>query len=117
MQTKLKYKFRGKRVDNGEYVYGDLISIWEDGQEYPRIRSTRDYYTDKNGNRVADCFYYDVLPESVAMLVYVDKTGKEYYEGDIMERDGRYWKASLVMKWIEVAKPQKQMSLELGLSA
>jgi len=77
-----KIKFRGRDIKTGKYVFGDFITPWADDQKFPRIRSTRDYYKDQNGNKVADCVYYDVYPNSVSQLIAIDKHGYEIYEGD-----------------------------------
>lgn len=57
------YKFRGKRFDNGELIYGDL-SI----SSRPAIGNGRDWFL--------------VEPESVAQFVGFDADGNEIYEGD-----------------------------------
>lgn len=60
-------KFRGKRVDTGEFVYGDLAHNF--GEMFV-------------GNRKVD-------PDSVAQLVGYDKDGREVYETDyIIEYNG-----------------------------
>ena len=57
-------KFRGKRVDNGDLIYGDIahteIGILMKG--------------------------FEVDPESVAQFVGYDKNGAEVYEGDTVIR-------------------------------
>lgn len=58
-------KFRGKRVNNGEFIYGQLTHV------HPK------FYV---GGR-------EVKPESVAQLVGYDCDGREVYEGDILVDD------------------------------
>ena len=55
-------KFRGKRVNNGEFIYGNLAHV------HP------EFYV---GGREVD-------PDSVAQLVGYDCDGREVYEGDII---------------------------------
>lgn len=73
-----KIKFRGKRVDNGQYVYGDLLT---GGNEFAIINDT---------------VRAMVVPNSVAQLVGRDKHGKEIFEGDtLIHASGEEWIAAL----------------------
>lgn len=80
-------KFRGRDVETGAFVYGSLV---DHGESY----GYRYWIYPIDGGR-----NYPVEPESVAQLMYV--ADKEYYEGDVLERDGRKWRGSLVMRWTE----------------
>lgn len=80
-------EFRGKRVDNGEYVYGDLVHV--KGVPYIYVADSRFAEADT---------YYDIEPNSVAQLVGRDANGKKVYEDDILLNDGEFineWQAHL----------------------
>lgn len=65
--TKIPIKFRGKRIDNGEFVYGDFVT-----------NSVGDNFI------VGEQFIWNpVEPDSVSQLVGFDKDGNEIYADDL----------------------------------
>lgn len=78
-----KIKFRGRRTDNGELVYGNGIyqdlPVTEKQKELGFV--SRTYIIGTEFPLVAKLWHF-VEPESVAQLVGYDKDGREVYEGD-----------------------------------
>ncbi len=83
-------KFRGKRLDNGEWVYGDL--------EYNRAKNIARIHTyDEDGEYLIQ---HSVDPATVGQFTgLLDKNGKEIYEGDILLLNTTGLREHCIVEW------------------
>lgn len=75
--------FRGKRVDNGEWVYGSLLPLTIENK--PRYFIIPNGADARKSRRLGD-LQVEVNPETIGIfLELTDKKGKFVYDGDIVK--------------------------------
>lgn len=96
-------KFRGKCIDNGEYVYGDFIHRGPEAG-LPGIIDNFDYY-------------HEVEPQSVVQRITSDKNYNGIYDGDEIRIDydgaAKVIGEGLLLKQIEATKPTEGAKLKI----
>ena len=89
-----KILFRGKRKDNNEWAYGDIVHI-EDRVFVSYYNNCElkqfinDEVTSNNITLVGIFPFVEVIPETVGQYTGLQANGKKIFEGDIIKISGR----------------------------
>ncbi len=117
-------KYRGRRTDNKEFVYGLVVKkpVLKEGFKGPYVSgweyAIQQYYPQNDLNQMY--FVHAVIPETIARYTGTnDKNGEELYTGDTVQYGDAWFTGQIVWNTSELEysiwNPLNNTSLKLGL--
>lgn len=105
--------FRGKRVDNGEWISGSILSFDDGGKVI--LSSTAKVFKEHGTTTICCNECYDVYPETVGQYTgLADKNGNKIFEGDIVKEYKSKDKVKGVVKFGEYQSGINKYADDLG---
>lgn len=105
--------FRGKRVDNGEWISGSILSFDDGGKVI--LSSTAKVFKEHGTTTICCNECYDVYPETVGQYTgLTDKNGVKIFEGDIVKEYKSKDKVKGVVKFGEYQSGINKYADDLG---
>ena len=110
-------KFRGKRIDNGKWVYGDLCQD-KNIDMVSILKKSDKPYALGDSKKADTCFYFKLIqvdPETVGQFTTLkDDNGVDIFKGDLVKFNDRtivyevIWDPYRVAWWLKDVKADKR---------
>ena len=103
--------FRGKRVDNGEWVCGDLVRHYENQRVFILTEQLAYTTTVYGISRIVSERYFEVIPETIGQYTGIaDTNGNKIFEGDVAVcQGGEYYHGTWEYESTEIVKDIRSM--------